>query len=925
MTNPMDARATRPRLDRSLAVAPGPARLDPRRRHRGAPRGRRPGASRRRRRTSARAPRPPRAKLGARIAQYGDALYGVRGLFAASDEVTHREFRESMDAAARRAALPGRARDLLRAADRGGRHRRRRSARCAGTPSAAGSPTRGSSCRPRAAVGRSRRSPTSSRSRATSGPRPGPPLRVRARRGGRADAAHGDAGGERADHAGPGDRGAARLPDGAHRPGPGREATSASRSPRSDRRAGRPGVPARARAAPDIDLYDAGPAGARRARAGGATAPTRDDGAATARAGGRAVRAGGDRLRRDGAPLDPQLRADPRAAPENQVLLNWLPIVAGIVLALVAFWVISLSHRTERRAVELAERMTEKLRHSQTDLARSNAELERFAYVASHDLREPLRTITGFLGLLSRRYRDRLDDDGREFIDLAVGGAKRMDALIAELLEYSRVGRGETTPEPTDLDAAWSVAVAQPLGGDRRRRRDRHQRPAAGGHGRSRRDGAGPPEPARQRDQVPRRAHAGDPRLRGPARRALGDHGRGRRARHRPAPPRPDLRPAPAPAPPRRGRGHGHGPRDLQEDRRVATAAGSGSSRARATARASPSRCRPPTTRRRGRGRKYRQGRPRRRRRDLHPRRRTAGAAGLAYVVLAGVEGMDALLAPAAGADADAIRAAYADRALAVVTALAGVASLACYVASRGARGAPRRAGARRGGRARGAGRRARRADRRGRAAVARDGRGDGAVRGAFAAQHDLRLLAGPCMALALACLATAPALPRPLARAARPVAAALAVAPFAPDGAALVAFGLHARVDRRGEPVAARRAGARAARARPPRRVPRARVAAGGVGLGLLALPAAAGSLLRLGPRARRPSRPSPAASTWVPRSPTASPLRLPAAPRGRSRPRRRCSRRASSPSRSPTSSRSTSAASRRGRGSCSSPASAR
>ena len=88
--------------------------------------------------------------------------------------------------------------------------------------------------------------------------------------------------------------------------------------------------------------------------------------------------------------------------------------------------------------------MTENLRESQTDLARSNAELERFAYVASHDLREPLRTITGFLGLLSRRYRDRLDDDGREFIDLAVGGAKRMDALIAELLEYSRVGRGET-------------------------------------------------------------------------------------------------------------------------------------------------------------------------------------------------------------------------------------------------------------------------------------------------------------------------------------------------------------------------------------------------------------------------------------------------------------------------------------------------
>ncbi len=146
------------------------------------------------------------------------------------------------------------------------------------------------------------------------------------------------------------------------------------------------------------------------------------------------------------------------AAPD-QALLNWLPLLIAAVLAALAAWLLGSSLRTERRAVALAERMTQSLRESQTDLARSNAELERFAYVASHDLREPLRTITGFLGLLSRRHRDRLDDDGREFIDLAVAGAKRMDSLIAELLESSRTGRGETTPEPTDLDAAWSVAV----------------------------------------------------------------------------------------------------------------------------------------------------------------------------------------------------------------------------------------------------------------------------------------------------------------------------------------------------------------------------------------------------------------------------------------------------------------------------------
>jgi light-regulated signal transduction histidine kinase (bacteriophytochrome) len=134
-------------------------------------------------------------------------------------------------------------------------------------------------------------------------------------------------------------------------------------------------------------------------------------------------------------------------------------LLISAALALLAAWMLGSSLRTERRARALAERMTESLRASQSELARSNAELERFAYVASHDLREPLRTITGFLGLLSRRHGWRLDDEGREFLDLAVAGAKRMDSLIAELLEYSRTGRTETTSEPTDLSGAWSVAV----------------------------------------------------------------------------------------------------------------------------------------------------------------------------------------------------------------------------------------------------------------------------------------------------------------------------------------------------------------------------------------------------------------------------------------------------------------------------------
>jgi light-regulated signal transduction histidine kinase (bacteriophytochrome) len=134
-------------------------------------------------------------------------------------------------------------------------------------------------------------------------------------------------------------------------------------------------------------------------------------------------------------------------------------LLISATLAVIAAWMLGSSLRTERRARALAERMTQSLRESQTELARSNAELERYAYVASHDLREPLRTITGFLGLLSRRHGWRLDDEGREFLEHAVAGAKRMDALIAELLEYSRTGRSEMSAEPTDLGGAWSVAV----------------------------------------------------------------------------------------------------------------------------------------------------------------------------------------------------------------------------------------------------------------------------------------------------------------------------------------------------------------------------------------------------------------------------------------------------------------------------------
>lgn len=126
----------------------------------------------------------------------------------------------------------------------------------------------------------------------------------------------------------------------------------------------------------------------------------------------------------------------------------WNTVILAVIYVVIAVLISSLrdAYRREQKNAE--------------ELARANAELKSFAHTVSHDLKEPLRTMSGFLGLLEKRYSDKIDEKGKEYIKFAVDSSKRMDALIKDILEYSQIGTKDKKSKSVECLSVLSEALS---------------------------------------------------------------------------------------------------------------------------------------------------------------------------------------------------------------------------------------------------------------------------------------------------------------------------------------------------------------------------------------------------------------------------------------------------------------------------------
>lgn len=114
----------------------------------------------------------------------------------------------------------------------------------------------------------------------------------------------------------------------------------------------------------------------------------------------------------------------------------------------------------QKQYAAVLTRLNEGLEQKTKELVFSNTELEQFAYMASHDMQEPLRTITSFLTQLEKKYSDVIDDKGKQYIRFAVDGAQRMRQIIFDLLEFSRAGRAEDKMEEVDISVMVTEIIS---------------------------------------------------------------------------------------------------------------------------------------------------------------------------------------------------------------------------------------------------------------------------------------------------------------------------------------------------------------------------------------------------------------------------------------------------------------------------------